>query len=86
VRITRTLLWASAFAAMASACQSFPEDPAQRAGTVCRPLHWALRTAVAVASAMNDRGHLGPTLPPWHEDAHRSCLRIAERVFMATSE
>jgi hypothetical protein len=42
--------------------------------------------AAEIASSMNDSGRIGPARQPWHGDAHRACLRIAERVFVAAAE
>ena len=53
---------------------------------LCRPVLFLTNVAGEIASSMNDSGHVGPVRQPWHGDAHRACLRIAERVFVAAAE
>jgi hypothetical protein len=35
---------------------------------------------------MDDSGHVGPMRQPRHQDVHRACLRVAERLFIAAAE
>jgi hypothetical protein len=42
--------------------------------------------AAEISSSMNESGRIGPARQPWHDNAHRACLRIAERIFIAAAE
>jgi hypothetical protein len=86
MRITRLGFFAVVLAVAASALQSFPSAPSERAAVVCRPVVFLLNVASEISSSMNDSGRIGPMRQPWHEDAHRACLRVAERVFVAAAE
>ena len=86
MRFTRAVMWAVVVAVAASGLRTFPQDPAQRAMAVCAPLQWLMSAAVAISSAMDDSGRIGPVRPGWHDDVHRSCVRIAERVFLAAGQ
>jgi hypothetical protein len=86
MRITRLTLFALLLAAAVGVLQSFPSAPSERAELVCRPVRLLTGVAGQIASSMNDSGHIGPSRQPWREDAHRVCLRIAERVFTAAAE
>jgi len=86
VRITRLSLLAALAVVAAGAIKSFPSAPSERAAVVCRPVLFLTNVAAEIASSMNDSGRVGPTRQPWHGDAHRACLRIAERVFVAAAE
>jgi hypothetical protein len=70
----------------AGAMQSFPSAPSERAAVVCKPVLFLTTVAGEIASSMNDSGTIGPVRHPWRGDAHRACLRIAERVFVAAAE
>jgi hypothetical protein len=85
MRLSRAVLWAAVLFIGADAWRAFPDEPDARAHAVCAPVHWLLAAASAVSSAMDDRGRLGPVRPPWHDEAHRSCLRVAERVFRSAA-
>jgi hypothetical protein len=86
VRITRLTLLTFLAVAAAGAIKSFPSAPSERAAMLCRPVLFLTNVAGEIASSMNDSGHVGPARQPWHGDAHRTCLRIAERVFVAAAE
>jgi hypothetical protein len=86
VRITRLALMTMLVVVAAGAMQSFPSAPSERAAIVCRPVLFLTSVAGEIASSMNDSGRIGPARHPWHGDAHRACLRIAERVFVAAAE
>jgi hypothetical protein len=86
MRVTRlALLTALVFAAV-SASKSFPDGAAERATVVCKPVLFFANVAAEIASSMNDAGRIGPARQPWNGEAHRACLRIAERVFIAAAE
>jgi hypothetical protein len=86
MRLGRVLMWSVVCALAAAALRAFPEDPAQRAAVVCEPLQWMLAAAASIASAMDDSGRIGSLHPPWREDPHRSCVRVAERIFQAAAQ
>jgi hypothetical protein len=86
MRLTRLTFFAIVFAAVTSWFQRFPSAPAERAVIVCAPVRFLIGAAAAISSSMNDSGRIGPARQPWHDDAHRACLRIAERVFLAAAE
>ncbi len=86
MRITRLALFTALAVVAAGALQSFPSAPSERAAMICRPVLFLTNVAGEIASSMNDSGHVGPMRQPWHGDAHRACLRIAERVFVAAAE
>ena len=86
MRITRLALLTALVVAAVGAMQSFPHAPSERAAMVCRPVLFMTNVAAELASSMNDSGRVGPARQPWHGDAHRACLRIAERVFVAAAE
>ena len=86
MRITRLTLLTALAVAVAGAIKSFPSAPSERAAMLCRPVLFLTNVAGEIASSMNDSGHVGPARQPWHGDAHRTCLRIAERVFVAAAE
>jgi hypothetical protein len=79
--LTRTALWVAVLALAADALHKFPAEPDLRAHAVCEPVQWLMSVASAVSSSMDDRGRLGSMREPWRQDVHRSCLRVAERVF-----
>jgi hypothetical protein len=79
--LTRTALWLALLTVAADAFRNFPADADGRARAVCAPVQWLMAVAGAVSSSMDDRGHLGPLREPWRQDVHRSCVRVAERVF-----
>jgi hypothetical protein len=83
VRFTRAILWAATFSLAANACHDFPQEPLQRAAVVCSPIQWLISVSTAIASAMDDRGRVGHPTEAWRQDLHRSCQRIAERIFSA---
>jgi hypothetical protein len=83
VRLARALAWSVVAAVVAGVLRDFPEDPAMRAAVVCAPVQWISAVAASIASSMDDRGRVGPVHAPWREDAHRSCVRVAERIFLA---
>jgi hypothetical protein len=86
MRITRLTFFTMLIAVAVSALQAFPSAPSERASVVCRPVLFLTEVAAEVSSSMNDSGRIGPTRQPWHDNAHRACLRIAERVFIAAAE
>jgi len=86
VRVTRLALLTATAVAAVGAFQSFPSAPSERAAVVCRPVLFLTAAAAEVASSMNDAGRIGPIRQPWHSEAHRACLRIAERIFVAAAE
>jgi hypothetical protein len=86
MRVTRLALLTAMTVAAVSALQSFPSAPSERAAVVCRPVLFLTTAAAEIASSMNDSGRVGPARQPWHGDAHRACLRIVERVFVAAAE
>jgi hypothetical protein len=86
MRITRLALLTALVVVAAGAMQTFPSAPSERAAMLCRPVLFLTNVAGEIASSMNDSGHVGPARQPWHGDAHRTCLRIAERVFVAAAE
>jgi hypothetical protein len=86
MRITRLTFLTALVLVAAVAMQSFPRAPAERAAMVCKPVLFLTNIAGEIAASMNDSGRVGPARQPWHGDAHRTCLRIAERVFVAAAE
>jgi len=86
MRLTRVAFFAVLVAAAANVLQAFPKAPSERAALVCRPVGWLVAAAAAIASSMDDAGHVGPMRQPWHEDVHRACLRVTERLFIAAAE
>jgi hypothetical protein len=86
MRLTRLAFFTVLVAAAASALQAFPTAPSERASVVCRPVLFLTSVAAEISSSMNDSGRIGPARQPWHQQAHRACLRIAERVFIAAAE
>ena len=86
MRITRLTLFTVLAVVAAGAMHSFPGAPSERAAMLCRPVLFLTNVAGEIASSMNDSGHVGPARQPWHGDAHRTCLRIVERVFVAAAE
>ncbi len=86
MRITRLTFFTLLIAVAASLLQSFPSAPSERAAVVCRPVLFLTTVAAEVSSSMNDSGRIGPRRQPWHDSAHRACLRIAERIFIAAAE
>jgi hypothetical protein len=86
MRITRLAFFTLLFAAAAAALQSFPSAPSERAAVVCRPVLFLTNVGAEIASSMNDSGRVGPARQPWHDNVHRACLRVAERVFTAAAE
>ncbi len=81
MRLARMVLLTVVVTLAASAFRAFPADPLERALVVCQPLRWLIHLAAAISSSMDDSGRIGPVARPWHEDVHRSCVRVAERVF-----
>jgi hypothetical protein len=79
--LTRTALWFAVLLVAADAFRNFPADADARAHAVCAPVQWLMAVASAVGSSMDDRGQFGPSREPWRQDLHRSCVRVAERVF-----
>jgi hypothetical protein len=86
MRITRLTFFTMLIAVLASLLQSFPSAPSDRAAVVCRPVLFLTTVASELSSSMNDSGRIGPRRQPWQDSAHRACLRIAERVFIAAAE
>ena len=86
MRVTRLALLTAMAVAEVGTLQSFPNAPSERAAVVCRPVLFLTTAAAEIASSMNDAGRIGPARQPWHGEAHRACLRIAERVFIAAAE
>ena len=86
MRLTRLAFFTVLLAAGASALQAFPSEPSQRASVVCRPVLFLTHVAAEISSSMNESGRIGPARQPWHDNAHRACLRIAERIFVAAAE
>jgi hypothetical protein len=86
VRLTRLAYLSLLVVAVASVLQNFPRAPSERAAVICRPVRWFTGAAAVLASSMDDTGHVGPTRQPWHQDLHRACLRVAERLFIAAAE
>ena len=86
MRFTRLTLLTILLLGLAGALQSFPSGPSERAAVVCKPVLFLTNVAAEIASSMNDSGRIGPTRQPWHGNAHRACLRIAERFFLAAEE
>jgi hypothetical protein len=86
MRITRLAFFAVVVAAAVAMLQSFPSAPSERAAVVCRPVLFLTSVASEISSSMDDSGRIGATRRPWHDNAHRACLRIAERVFIAAAE
>jgi hypothetical protein len=86
MRITRLTFFLLLLAGAVGVLQSFPTAPAERAAVICRPVLFLTNVAAEIGSSMNDSGRVGPTRQPWREDAHRACLRVAERVFLAAAE
>jgi hypothetical protein len=84
--LTRTTLWIAVLTLALEGLRAFPSEADSRARTVCEPVHWLTAAATALSSAMNDRGRLGAApILPWRNDAHASCVRVAERFFRALS-
>ncbi len=86
MRLNRLAFFTLLLGTAAGMLQSFPAAPEERAAVVCRPVRFLTDMAVAIASLMNDSGRIGPAIPPWHDNAHRACLRIAQGVFIAAAE
>ena len=86
MRVTRLALLTALAAGAIGAWHSFPNAPSERAAVVCRPVLFLTTMAAEIASSMNDAGRIGPARHPWHGEAHRACLRVAERVFVAAAE
>jgi len=86
MRISRLAVFTLLVTAAVSVLESFPSAPSERAAVVCRPVLFLTNVAAEIASSMNDSGRVGPARQPWHQDAHRACVRIAERVFTAAAE
>jgi hypothetical protein len=86
MRLTRLSFFTLLIAAGATALQSFPREPSERASVVCRPVLFLTRVAAGISSSMDDSGRIGAARQPWHPQAHRACLRVAERVFIAAAE
>jgi len=86
MRITRLTLLMLLVLAAVGALHSFPSAPSERAAAVCRPVLFLTNVAAEISASMNDSGRIGSARQPWHGDAHRACLRIAERVFVAAAE
>lgn len=86
MRLTRLALLTLMVVTAAGAWESFPSAPSERAEVVCRPVLFLTNVAAEISSSMNDRGRVGPARQPWHGEAHRACLRVAERVFAAAAE
>jgi len=86
MRLTRLTFFTLLIAAAASVLQSFPSAPSERAAVVCRPVRFLTDVAAAISYSMNDSGRVGRAIPPWHDNAHRACLRVAEDVFLAAAE
>ena len=86
MRLARLAYLSLLVVAVASMLQNFPRAPSERAAAVCRPVRWLTGAAAAIASSMDDSGHVGPMRQPWHQDIHRACLRVAERLFIAAAE
>jgi hypothetical protein len=84
--VTRLALLTAMAVAAVGALRSFPSEPSERAAVVCRPVLFLTTAAAELASSMNDTGRMGPARQPWHGEAHRACLRIAERIFVAAAE
>jgi len=86
MRLTRLTFFTILIVTVASALQAFPSAPSERAAVVCRPVLFLTDVAAEISSSMDGAGRIGPTRQPWHDNAHRACLRIAERVFIAAAE
>jgi len=85
MRLTRMVLLTVIVTLATSVFRAFPADPVERALVVCQPLQWLMHVAYAISSSMDDGGRIGPVARPWNEDVHRSCVRVAERVFQQAS-
>jgi hypothetical protein len=86
MRVTRLALLTVLAVAAVEGFKSFPSEPSERAAVVCKPVLFLTTAAAEVASSMNDAGRIGPARQPWHGQAHRACLRVAERIFVAAAE
>jgi len=86
MRLTRITYFAVLLAMAVSVLQNFPTAASDRATIVCRPVRWIAAAASSIGASMNDAGRVGPVRQPWHQDAHRACLRVAERLFAAFDE
>jgi len=83
--LTRTALWFAVLVVALDTFRNFPTDADARARVVCQPVQWLVSVAVAVSASMDDHGQVGSMREPWRQDVHRSCVRIAERVFRTTA-
>jgi hypothetical protein len=86
MRLTRLAMLTILAVTAAGVLQSFPREPSERAVAVCSPVLFLTNAAAEVASSMDDSGRVGPARQPWHGNIHRTCLRIAERLFIAAAE
>jgi len=86
MRVTRVGLFVMLLLAGLSIFQAFPSEPAQRAALVCRPVRFLADVASALSSSMNDSGRVGALRQPWHDNAYRTCERIAASVLVAADE
>jgi hypothetical protein len=86
MRLTRLAFFTLLIGAAASALRALPSAPSERAAVVCKPVLFLANVAAEISSSMNDSGRIGPARQPWHQETHRACLRIAERVFRAAAE
>jgi hypothetical protein len=83
MRYLHELIGLAAVAAAVSWVQRAPPEPTARARYLCRPVHVAARTVMAVQAMLDDQGRVAPPHSPTGDTVDETCQRMVQ-VFVDT--
>lgn len=81
MRYLHELIGLAAVAAVVGWAQRAPAEPAARARYLCRPVHLAGHTAVALQAMLDDRGRIVPARSATGDTIDDDCQRMVQ-VFL----